>query len=120
MASPPTISTVPNSSEKVLVVIDLSGKAAVVTGAAQGIGAASASTLATQGARVVVADINGDGGRTRAETLVAKGFDAFAITTDVRAEEQVQALVAKTVEHYGRLDVLHNNAAAMDLAGQDF
>ncbi len=120
MAHRATILRFLHSGEKVLNMINLHGKVAIVTGAAQGIGAASARTLAEQGARVVISDINGDGARQHAESLVAKGFDALAITTDVRVEQQVRSLVAETVAHYGRLDILHNNAAAMDLANQDF
>ncbi|MCM3920499.1 SDR family oxidoreductase [Frankia sp. AiPs1] len=99
--------------------IDLSGRVAVVTGAASGIGAASAATLAAQGAKVVLADINVDGATEQAEKIAAGGGTALAVETDVRVEEQVARVLARAVEVYGRLDVLHNNAAAMDLAGVD-
>lgn len=104
--------------------IDLSGKVAIVTGAASyhgsdggidvGQGAATAALLARLGAAVVLADINGAAAEQRAGEIRAGGGRAIAIATDVRVEEHVACMVAMALEHFGRLDVLHNNAA--DLA----
>jgi NAD(P)-dependent dehydrogenase (short-subunit alcohol dehydrogenase family) len=83
----------------------LRGKVAVVTGAAGGIGAATARLLRAAGAEVVVADIDVAG-----LTAVAERIGAVATPTDVTDEAAVQALVESTVARFGRLDVLHNNA----------
>ena len=85
----------------------LEGKVAIVTGAARGIGAATAKLMAAEGARVVVADVDGDGA---ASVAAAIGETALASQTDVRDESAVQRLVALAVERFGGLDVLHNNA----------
>jgi len=86
----------------------LSGKVAIVTGGAGGIGRASALALGREGARVVVADLDADGAARVAEEV---GADALAIAVDVSDEAQVAAMIARTVASFGRLDVLHNNAA---------
>jgi NAD(P)-dependent dehydrogenase (short-subunit alcohol dehydrogenase family) len=82
----------------------LDGKVAVVTGAAQGIGRALAEGLAREGARIVVADLNG------AEEAAAAFPDGVGITADVADEASVQQLVDTTLERCGRVDVLVNNA----------
>jgi NAD(P)-dependent dehydrogenase (short-subunit alcohol dehydrogenase family) len=87
----------------------LKDKIAVVTGAATGIGLAIAKKLAREGAKVVIADI--DRPERGVEVLGAEGFDALALTTDIASEESVEAMVAKTVEAFGALDILVNNAA---------
>lgn len=86
----------------------LTGKVAVVTGAAGGIGAATAVAMAADGARVVVADVK-DGEGT-VEQIRAAGGEAVSLACDVADPDQVTALVARTVEHFGALDVLVNNA----------
>jgi NAD(P)-dependent dehydrogenase (short-subunit alcohol dehydrogenase family) len=101
--------------------VDLSGKVAIVTGAASyhgdddlsrpGQGSESAQTLARLGAAVVLADINGDAAERRAEQIRADGGDAFAVATDVTDEAQVKRMVQTAVDEFGRLDILHNNAA---------
>ncbi|HVX22777.1 MAG TPA: glucose 1-dehydrogenase [Acidimicrobiales bacterium] len=90
----------------------LEGKAAVVTGAAGGIGAATARRLAEEGARVVVADLNGDGAETVAADIVGSGGEAVAVVVDVSDPDSVAAMIDRAVSAFGRLDVLHNNAAA--------
>ncbi len=86
------------------------GEVAIVTGGASGIGAATARRLVAEGARVAIADIDG----ARAEAL-AKEFDEAAIGLQFDAGDvaSVEAVVARTVDHFGRLDLLHNNAAIM-------
>lgn len=97
------------------------GKVAIVTGAANegSIGIATARTLAGRGAAVVLADVNAEDGEARAAECREAGLDCSFVAADVRVEEEVEALVAKTVEAHGRLDVIHNNAAAMELLPED-
>jgi NAD(P)-dependent dehydrogenase (short-subunit alcohol dehydrogenase family) len=91
----------------------LAGKVAIITGAASGIGAASARIMAQQGASVVVADINGDGAETVAKDIRNAGFTAVAAQTDVASEDDIRAMVDLAVDQFGGLDILHNNAALM-------
>jgi NAD(P)-dependent dehydrogenase (short-subunit alcohol dehydrogenase family) len=89
----------------------LTGKVALVTGGAGGIGSATAYLLAEQGAKVIVADINLEGAKRIAEAIAATGGTALAVGVDLAREEQIQAMVRTTVEAFGHIDVLHNNAA---------
>lgn len=82
----------------------------MVTGAANGIGRATARAFADRGARVVVADIDEANGQATADAITEAGGEAFFVPTDVSDGRQVQNLVATTVERYGRLDYAHNNA----------
>jgi NAD(P)-dependent dehydrogenase (short-subunit alcohol dehydrogenase family) len=101
--------------------IDLGGKVAIVTGAASyhgddtlrqpGQGSETAGLLASLGAAVVLADINGGAAAKRAERIRAAGGDAVAVTTDVSDEAQVARMVQTALDEFGRLDILHNNAA---------
>lgn len=88
----------------------LEGKVCIITGAAQGIGAAVADCFCREGASVVVADIDTALGTAKADALTQLGFSALFIRTDVTQSASVQAMVAKTVAHFGRIDVLVNNA----------
>ena len=88
----------------------LEGRSAVITGAAQGIGLAIAEAFAAQGARIVVSDINADAAKQAAEQLSAGGAQAIAERCDVTSETDVEALIARCVEEFGRIDVMVNNA----------
>jgi 3-oxoacyl-[acyl-carrier protein] reductase len=88
---------------------DLSARVAVVTGAAQGIGAATAVRLAQEGARVAILDI-GDHAAVTADEIVSSGGQAIWIRTDVRDRDQVEAAFAKTDRELGSPDVLVSNA----------
>jgi NAD(P)-dependent dehydrogenase (short-subunit alcohol dehydrogenase family) len=86
------------------------GKVAIVTGAAGGIGRASAQAFAANGAHVVVADIDVEHGDETVALIAAAGGSAQFVRTDVARSADVQALVDATVRDHGRLDFAHNNA----------
>lgn len=86
-------------------------RTAIVTGAAQGIGEAYARALASEGANVVVADLNAELGEQVAKQIVADGGSATFVPVDVSDPESAEALAAATVEKYGRIDHVVNNAA---------
>ncbi|HEX3208767.1 MAG TPA: SDR family NAD(P)-dependent oxidoreductase, partial [Geminicoccaceae bacterium] len=88
----------------------LEGKIALITGAGQGIGRAAARLFATEGARVVVAEIAREQGEATAKTIRDAGGEALFVATDVRDPASVEAAVRTTVDRFGRLDVLYNNA----------
>lgn len=90
----------------------LKGKIAIVTGAASGIGAACSAMLAREGAQVVVADINGAGAEAQALRIRADGGEAIAAQTDIGDDTSIRHLMALTIQTWGGLDILHNNAAA--------
>lgn len=89
----------------------LQDKVAIVTGAAMGMGAATAELFAEAGAKVVVADLNEDKGREVVAGIEAAGGVAFFQGVDIADSDQVRAMVAATVGQYGRLDAAVNNAA---------
>jgi NAD(P)-dependent dehydrogenase (short-subunit alcohol dehydrogenase family) len=91
-------------------VTDLDGKVALVTGAAKGIGRASALAFAAEGARVVVADVDEEGGAETVSLVRAAGGDGTFVRADVADVGDVQAMVARAVDTYGGLDCAHNNA----------
>ncbi len=95
------------------------GKVVVITGASSGIGAAIARTLAEHGARVVLGARRADRLEAIVGEIQAKGGQARAVAVDVTKHEQVQALVAAAVEHFGRIDVMINNAGFMPIAPLD-
>lgn len=87
----------------------LAGKVAIVTGSRTGIGRAIAERFASDGASVVLADV--DDPKETADALVGAGWHAMAVRTDVADEVNVQAMVDRTLDAYGRIDILVNNAA---------
>lgn len=89
----------------------LKDKVSIITGAAHGIGKAYARGFAKEGARVVIADVDGPGGEATAKAIADRGGSAWARATDVRSYANVQGLVQETVKRFGRIDVLLNNAA---------
>lgn len=86
------------------------GKVALVTGAAAGIGQATAEAFAAQGARVVVSDISEEAGQAVVAGIKAAGGEAVFVACDVTRTEQVKALMEAVISHYGRLDCAFNNA----------
>jgi NAD(P)-dependent dehydrogenase (short-subunit alcohol dehydrogenase family) len=92
----------------------LNNRVAIVTGAASGIGRAIAITFASEGAVVVLADVREDpreGGQKTLDAITDQGGQARFIPTDVSKWADVDALVTETVKHYGKLDIMVNNAA---------
>lgn len=87
----------------------LKGRTAIVTGGAYGIGFAAAERFAAEGARVVIADIKGHD--AAADKLASRFRDVVAISADVTSDESVDRLVASTLEQFGTIDILVNNAA---------
>ena len=90
----------------------LQTKVALITGAASGIGRATAQLFARHGAKVVLADVTTAVGEEAVQGIRAEGGDAIFVRTDVGQMNEVQALVEKTLALYGRLDIIHSNAAA--------
>ncbi|WP_370601264.1 SDR family oxidoreductase [Pseudomonas nitroreducens] len=88
----------------------LSGQVALVTGAGNGIGRATAQAFAQQGVKVVVSDVDAKGGEATVELIRAAGGDATFIRCDVTRDAEVKALVEGAVAAYGRLDYAFNNA----------
>ena len=86
------------------------GRVAIVTGAASGIGEASAIRLAEEGATVICADLNGSGAEATALKIIADGGRAMAVEIDISDSAQCDATVSKAVDSYGSIDILVNNA----------
>ena len=89
----------------------LDGRVAIITGGGHGIGKAYAARLAAEGAKVVIAELDGAGGIAVAAELTAQGRDAIAVQTDVANEASVNNMAQQTILRFGRIDVLVNNAA---------
>lgn len=93
-----------------------SKKVALVTGGSSGIGRASALAFAREGAKVVIADVDVKGGEETVQMIKKTGSAAMFVKTDVSKAAEVEALIKRSVETYGRLDFAHNNAGIADPA----
>lgn len=107
--------------------ISFEGKVALVTGAASGLGLATAKAFAESGASVALADWHGDAVRGVAEEMAAQGHKVLAVQCDVADDAQVEDMVAQTVAAFGRLDAAYNNAGVQnvlaetaDTTGEDY
>jgi 3-oxoacyl-[acyl-carrier protein] reductase len=89
----------------------LEGRVAIVTGAGHGIGKAYATRLASEGAKVVIAEIDEAAALAVAQELTDAGYEALGLRTDVSQAASVEAMAAAAIERFGRIDVLVNNAA---------
>ncbi len=89
----------------------VAGKVAMITGSASGIGQATAETLAREGARIVLVDLDLEGASRVADGIRARGGEAFAVRADVSLEAEIRAAIEAAMDRYGALHVLHNNAA---------
>lgn len=96
----------------------VAGRVAVVTGAASGIGRATALLLAEEGASLVCVDITQDAVEATAEEIVAGGGRAIAVRADVSTQVDTEAMIAAAIDAYGRVDVLHNNAGIAGVYGR--
>ena len=96
----------------------LDGKVALVTGGASGIGQATALIFAREGAKVVVADVTVEGGEETVKLITSAGGEAMFVQTDVAQAAEVEALVTRAVETYGRLDCAFNNAGIAGAAAR--
>lgn len=96
--------------------LNLSGKAAIVTGAGQGCGKAYCLAFAEEGARAVVADLNGVSAQKTAEEIKANGGTALAMQVDVSKWEDVSTMVDKTLQEFCQIDILVNNAGKRGLS----
>ncbi len=93
--------------------LSFENKVALVTGASSGMGLATAKAFAEAGAAVALADVRVDVVKMEAEKLVSAGHNAIAVRCDVSDDEQVAAMVERTVAEFGRLDAAFNNAGVM-------
>jgi 3-oxoacyl-[acyl-carrier protein] reductase len=105
---------------------DLSGRVAVLTGAASGIGRATAQVLAGAGAKVVLGDIDEKGARAAADDIGSRGGTALALRTDVTKRAEVDALLTGATTEYGRVDIMGNiagiphNQMVADVTDEEF
>ncbi len=104
----------------------LKGRVVIVTGSGRGIGAGIAGDLASKGAKVVIADLVADTAKSVASAIQSEGGDALALSVDVSDRASVKDMIAATVQHFGRLDVMFNNAGIsqtcpfLDVTEDDF
>src|SRR5215212_9016193 len=90
--------------------VELNNQVAIVTGGAHGIGQAIAHSLAANGARVVIVDLDGMAGEQAARELSASRGTGMAVTGDVSVPEQMGKVVEQVMDRFGRIDILVNNA----------
>ena len=98
--------------------ISFENKVALVTGAASGLGLATATAFAESGAAVVLADWNETAVQTAANAIAANGHKTLAVTCDVSDDAQVEDMVKQTVAAFGRLDAAYNNAGAQNVLAE--
>jgi len=98
--------------------ISFEGKVALVTGAASGLGFATAKAFAESGAAVVLADVNEKEVEAAAKALADKGFKTLAVQCDVSKDDDVEAMVKLTVKTFGRLDAAYNNAGIQNVLAE--
>src|SRR5215831_9542587 len=99
----------PKSEEEINMAGILQGKVALVTGGGSGIGRATSLRLAQEGAKVMIADYVPEGAERTVKMIKEVGGEASCIAADVSLAQQVETMVSKTVETYGRLDCAFNN-----------
>lgn len=92
----------------------LQNKVAIITGSANGIGKAIATTYAKEGAKVVIADFNEEALQQTVAAFQEDGYDALGVQVNVAVEEDVQRMVDETVAHFGKVDILVNCAGVLD------
>lgn len=107
----------PVSDDVIVSLFAVPDKVAIVTGSGSGIGEATAKLMAQAGARVVVADLDLGEAQRVADEITACGGEAIAVGVDISDEQQVMAMAAQTVEAFGGIDILVNNAAYRPKAG---
>jgi NAD(P)-dependent dehydrogenase (short-subunit alcohol dehydrogenase family) len=91
----------------------LEGKVTLVTGGASGIGRATALACAKEGAKLIIADLQEEGGQHMVHLITEHGGEAIFVQTDVTQATAVEALISQAVARYGRLDCAHNNAGIL-------
>jgi NAD(P)-dependent dehydrogenase (short-subunit alcohol dehydrogenase family) len=97
----------------------LQGKTAIITGAAAGIGAASASLFASEGAKIVAVDLDRERLDQLAGQIEASGGKCLAVTADVSQRDDVQNVLRSTIQKFGRVDILFNNAGIVPVGKVD-
>jgi NAD(P)-dependent dehydrogenase (short-subunit alcohol dehydrogenase family) len=97
----------------------LTGKVAIVTGAGRGIGYATARVMAQRGAQVVMTGTQRDGLERAVERIRGEGGKALAVSMDLSVEASIASMVQTTIDKFGRIDILHNNAADLSVTHRD-
>ena len=104
------------TTQPIAELFDLSGKGAIVTGGAMGIGKAIALRLAEAGASVMIADVGLEAASQTVKDILARGGKAQAVKTDVGSSADARKMTEETVRAFGRLDILVNNAGVYPVA----